>query len=410
MTERSSRLVVAILSETFSPRVGYIQNILPKYLARLGVDVHLLTEDLPPYFQLNDFQKIYGQFTAHDRLTPGAVERINGFTVHVLGHKKILGYMRMQGMLPKLKEVRPHVVQVHTAIGWLPIDAAVGKLLLGYELFTGSHTTASVFPLAQCEKAPWNAERLRALLLRGVPGRIVSWVTEKCYGATVDCADVAARFFGVQKRKLEVCSLGVDTELFRPVSSNGDREARMALRRGLGFADGEIVCIYSGRFTDAKDPLILARAIGKLRRHALPYRGLFLGAGAQELSLRDCAGCVIRPFVPFYELARYFRASDIGVWPKEESMSMLDAAACGIPIVVNDTLQACERIEGNGVMYRYGDVDDMVRVLAELRDDGTRQRLGDCGAQRMCTQFSWDVIARRRLRDYAAAVNGGTKA
>jgi glycosyltransferase involved in cell wall biosynthesis len=63
-------------------------------------------------------------------------------------------------------------------------------------------------------------------------------------------------------------------------------------------------------------------------------------------------------FVPVNELADYFRAADIGVWPRE-STSMLDAAACGLPIVVNDT-SSLLGIEGNGLVYELNNVDDMV--------------------------------------------------
>ena len=74
MSRHSSRLVIAILSETFSPRMGYIQNALPKFLARLGADVHVLTEDLPPNFQLGNFQRVYGAFNV--QLKAGATERM----------------------------------------------------------------------------------------------------------------------------------------------------------------------------------------------------------------------------------------------------------------------------------------------------------------------------------------------
>lgn len=395
---------MVILSESYSPVMGYIQNSLPKCLARLGADVHVVTMDRAPYADLPDFREIYGRFTGGFRLTPSTVEQVNGFTLHVLGHKRILGYVRMQGMLAKLRHINADVVQTQAAIGWIPLDAAIGKIILDYKLFTGCHMTSSVFPLAQSEKPPWNTERFRALVFRGLHGRVLSWATEKCYAATVDCADVATRFFGVQRQKVEICPLGVDIELFRPIRSGTDREKRALLRRELGFAEGEIVCVYSGRFSEAKDPVLLARTVSRLRQQGLPFRGLFIGAGPQEPTVRACDGCVVRPFVPVNELASYFRAADVGVWPREESISMLDAAACGIPIVVNDTVQAVERIRGNGVMYRLGEIDDLLRALSALQDAAERERLGDCGAERIRTEFSWEVIARRRLRDYEAAV------
>ncbi len=83
---------------------------------------------------------------------------------------------------------------------------------------------------------------------------------------------------------------------------------------------------------------------------------------------------------------------------------MLDAAACGLPIVANDTMTAPGRLEGNGVAYKLDDMEDLVRVLLELRDAETRKRLGSFGAQKMARDFSWESIARRRLNDYEAAL------
>ncbi len=87
-------------------------------------------------------------------------------------------------------------------------------------------------------------------------------------------------------------------------------------------------------------------------------------------------------------------------------MSMLDAATCGLPIVVNDTLKARERIEGNGVTYRLNDLDDLIRVILSLRSPELRRTLGCHGAEKMRSEFSWKSIAQRRLRDYKVALNG----
>jgi glycosyltransferase involved in cell wall biosynthesis len=83
---------------------------------------------------------------------------------------------------------------------------------------------------------------------------------------------------------------------------------------------------------------------------------------------------------------------------------MLDAAACGLPIVANQSMVAPERLEGNGLAYKLNDLGDLVRVLLELSDPSTRKRLGALGAQKMARDFSWESIARRRLQDYEYAL------
>ena len=394
---------VALLTETFSERMGYLESMLPRYLARLGAEVHVITMDLAPYYWINNFRETYGNFP--EPLIAGTVGAHEGYTLHVLGHKKVGGYMRMMGLRKKLLSIRPHVVQTMAPIGWISLDAALLKSSLGYKLFTGCHTTASVFPLANQDLPWWDRKRLRCLLTRAVPGRFTSIFTEKCYAATSDCADVAVRFFGVPQSKVDICPLGVDTELFSPVSGTKDIRARLELRQQLGFAESEIVCIYTGRFNEDKNPLLLATAVARLVRNGEPFRGLFIGSGTQAEAIQSCSGCITHPFVPFRELADFYRAADIGVWPTQESMSMLDAAACGLPIVVNHTMVATERIEGNGVAYQLNDLEDLTKVLLGLQDPVKRRRLGSCGAQKIAHSFSWDSIARQRLRDYEVSVS-----
>lgn len=397
---------VTLLSEVFARHMGHLENFLPKYFARLGAEVDVVATDLPVYHQMSERERkeAYTGFADATDLVSGAVESIQGFKLHVLAHEKALGYMKMAGLKKKLRSIAPDIVQTQHVIGWIPLQAALGKPALGYKLFTGSHYHASVFPLANKRVPPWDKELLRCRVTRSLPGWLVGLFTEKCYAITTDCADVAARFFGVPKNKIDICPLGVDTELFRPVANQEERQQRQEMRRSLAFSESDIVCIYTGRQGEDKNPLLLAQAVAHLTSAGEPFRGLFVGNGVQAQAIRSCPGCVVHPFVPVQELGNLYRAADIGVWPTQESLSMLDAAACGLPIVANNTMTAPERLEGSGLAYRLNDVDDLIRSLLKLRRHEARERLGACGAQKMARDFSWESIARRRLRDYEAAL------
>jgi glycosyltransferase involved in cell wall biosynthesis len=396
---------LVLLAPTFSRNMGYLENMLPRYLARAGIETHVVAMDLPPYYWMPESQETYGDFSGQNHA--GTMEYLDGYTLHILGHRKVAGYMRMVGLREKLSSIRPDVVQCSAVIGWVPLDAALYKFLFKYRLFSGNHYHASVFPLANKSLPWWRIERLRCAITRTLPGWAVSLLTEKCYAIAPDCADVAARFFGIPRRKIEVCSLGVDTEVFRPVSTANDQEARLELRRRLGFAESDIVCIYTGRFAEDKNPLLLAQSVAHLAGRGEPFRGLFVGKGTQGPTIQSLVGCTTHPFVPVHELGDFFRAADIGVWPAQESLSMLDAAACGLPIVANHTMTAKERIEGNGLFYQLDDREDLVRVLLQLRDLHVRQRLGSSGARKMERMFSWESIARRRIDDYRVALRVG---
>lgn len=397
---------VTLLSEVFARNMGYLENFLPKYFARLGAEVHVVSTDLPAYHQMSERERkeAYTGFADAADLVPGAVESIQGFTLHVLGHEKALGYMRMAGLKKKLRSIGPDIVQTQHVIGWIPLQAALAKPALGYKLFTGSHYHASVFPLANKRVPPWDKELLYCRVTRSLPGWLVGLFTEKCYAITPDCADVAGRFFGVPRSKIDICPLGVDTELFRPVANQEERQQRLDMRRSLGFSESDIVCIYTGRLGEDKNPLLLAKAVAHLTAAGEPFRGLFVGNGVQAGAIQSSPGCSVHPFVPVHELGDLYRTADIGVWPTQESTSMLDAAACGLPIVANDTMTAPERLEGSGLAYKLNDADALIRTLLKLRDRETRERLGACGVQKMARDFSWESIARRRLWDYEATL------
>ncbi|MDB4912877.1 MAG: hypothetical protein JWM95_521 [Gemmatimonadetes bacterium] len=397
---------IVFVTDSFAKNMGYSVNTLPRYLTRLGADVHIVTPALAPYYRREDFATTYGQFSNSGVSAPGSVEELDGYTLHTTEFERLLGHVRIKGLHAKLKALQPTIVQQQSTMGWLPLEVALMQPFLGYKFFTGNHTTASVFPLAQRESHIWEPARLKSIVTRAFPGRIVSMFSEKCYATTADCARVARDFYGQPARIVEECPLGVDTEIFYPRVGLEAESSRRDRRDKLGVLPEELLCVYSGRFAEDKNPVVLARAVASLRAQGLPFRALFVGSGAQEDRLGEFDGSIVHPFVPFRELADWFHAADIGVWPTQESTSMLDAAACGLPIVVNDTIEALDRIDGNGLVYRLNDSDDLARVLRTLITNEARRKLGDVGASRMASLFSWTAIARRRMTDYENAVAG----
>jgi glycosyltransferase involved in cell wall biosynthesis len=397
------KLKVVLLSETYAPDMGYLENVLPEYMSLLGMEVHVVTMDLQPYYQYSSGIGDSGIGRDDDRLTPGTVRIMDGYSVHVLGHKKRLGYMRMTGLFAKLRELRPDIVQTTAAIGWTAMDAAMGRLLLGYRLFTGSHNAASGFRPAR-EGYQSFAEYLRDRCTRYIPGRMVSLLTSKCYASTSDCAEIAYKFFGVQRAKTETMHLGVDTRTFRPIISDEDIASRRRVREGLGFSPDDIVCIYTGKLTMQKNAIILGRAIEILRLDGRPFRGLFVGNGEEATRIATVPGSTVMSSIPFRHLVKYYQAADIAVWTGNESISTLDAAACGIPVIISDAVRYREHIDGNGLVFRFGDIDDLCRQLHYLMDPDTRRLLGSRGADKMRTGWSWESRARQRRADYQAAL------
>lgn len=395
---------IVLISEVFCSGMGYLENLLPKYLAWQGAQVEVLATSLPPSHRQVSSAATYQEFA--DGWKPGTCETLNGFRIHILPPAKVAGHIRLAGLGKKLASLQPDIVQTMTPIGWIAVDASWYRLALGYRLFSGCHYHASVFSLAQRCTTVFSPARLKCFLQRTIHGRIASMVTEKCYAISPDCAEIAKKFFGVPENKIVVSPLGVDTEVFHPASTPAEESARARLRARFRFSECDVICIYAGRFSEDKNPLLLAKAIARLANKGHAFKGLFVGNGPQSSVIAECPGCFTQSFVPISELGDLYRSADIGIWPAQESMSMLDAAACGLPVVANDKMQAHERLEGNGMTYRLHDLDDLERVLLALRGQEVRRQLGFAGAEKMAREYSWRTIASRRLQDYEAALRG----
>jgi glycosyltransferase involved in cell wall biosynthesis len=381
---------------------GYAGMALPRAMAKLDVDVHVIAGNLNVYFNDPNYRQNYEALLG-PAVTSCGVEQANGFTLHRLAHQLIRGHVRLKGLGLKLRELRPQIVQTWTAISLIPLEAALWSLALNYKLFTAQHTCASVFQLTA--KGELGAsERMRNFILRYAHGRLIATRAVKCYTATTDCHDIAVRFMGVPHSRCSLRPLGVDTELFHPLLGEEEEKFRYRMRRKFGFANTDIVCLYSGRLTQGKNPLCLAHAVEELCAAGHPFRALFIGNGVQKDAIAASQGCVTHPFIEYRELPAYYRMADIGVWPTQESTSMLDAAASGLPIVVSNRIQAKERVDGNGLTYNENDPQDLIRVLKRLEDAVERLRLGQTGAEKMRQQFSWPVVARRTLSDFEQAL------
>lgn len=392
---------IVIISDWFAEQTGYAENCLPKALAALGHEVHLVTSNVQPYYNSPTYRQTYERFLGPPVVDCG-VKQIDGYTLHRLPHREWRGRLHLEGLSSTLRELKPQVVQtfdIHTPSTYV---AVLEKITSRYRLFLEAHTHASVFESRP--EALTGKRRMHLWTYRNVLGPIVSRFSERCYPISPDAAEIATRHHGIQKSKIVVESLGVDAAVFHPAETPADAEGRRQLRSALGISDDEIVCVYTGRFSADKNPLCLAKAVARLVAEGHPFRGLFVGNGPQEPEIRALRGNVVHEFVPFKEVARFYHASEIGVWPRQESTSQLDAAACALPLVLSDTITVRERVEGNGFLYREDSDEDLARKLLALCDAIVRKDLGVVGAVKVREHYSWEVIARRRIHDYEEAL------
>ncbi|MBC7901879.1 MAG: glycosyltransferase family 4 protein [Gemmatimonadaceae bacterium] len=393
---------IVFISSWYSENMGYAENMFPRTMAGLGHDVHLITSTAQVYYNSPDYKKTYEKLLGPAIVEP-VVKTIDGYTLHRLPLQIIEGKLGMEGLTARLTKIQPDIIQAFEIDEPATEEAARFTRSQNAKLFTESHMHKSVFLKSK-------KKQLRSAVTRFMPAnnrlKMINEQTIICYPIAEDVADLAVNFFKISRSKIKIQSLGIDSTMFR-LPTAAEKDSRADVRSKLGFDDDDIVCIYTGRFAKDKDPHTLARSINQLSETNPRFKGLFTGNGTQEDIdyISSMKNCLIQPFVRVNELNKYYWASDIGVWPRQESTSQLDAAACGLPLVLSDEISVTERVNGNGYLYREGDSNDMVEKLLRLKEKEKRETLGKIGHNKVINKYSWIAIATERLADYSRSLN-----
>jgi glycosyltransferase involved in cell wall biosynthesis len=399
------RMKIVYVTRWFSHDMGYIENCLPQAVASLGHDVHIVTSTAQVYYNYPFYHKVYGSYLGAPIVKEGKYTYKN-ITIHRLLFKRLKDEIVLQNLLQTLKAIQPDVVHVfeHNALDTYKI--AFLRLFSSFRFYSSNHDVLSVFPLAKNWEHLSLLKKLYWKIYKQLPGRIVSRVIHKCFAVTEDAGFVATKFLGVSADKLTVSTLGVDTMLFHPVSDTKKTD----LKAQLGFEKDAIVCIYTGRFTHEKNPLIVAKAIEELADQGYPFRGLFVGEGVQRPDIEKLIYCKVVDFVPYPQLPSYYQSADIGIWPGQESTSQLDAVASGLNLVLTNNIKAYTLVESQEAgderpkivsrFYTHFDKEDLKHTLLSLLDQQERKKLTQLGVQEITQHYSWLKIAERRIADY----------
>jgi len=215
-------------------------------------------------------------------------------------------------------------------------------------------------------------------------------------------------------RRIDVIPYGTDAGRFRPLPVGED------FRAEHGIPAGVPIVLSVGRLVERKgfDNVIRALPI-VLRRHPdLVY--LIGGTGADEGRLHALVdGLGLRDHVAFHgllpaeELPAWYNLCDVFVMPSRSigsdiegfGIALLEAGACGKPVIAGDSGGIPDAVEdgGSGILVDPENVEAIAEaILAVLADGETARRLGTRGYERVHAGFLWSHIARR----YAELLEG----
>ena len=209
-------------------------------------------------------------------------------------------------------------------------------------------------------------------------------------------AEYIANAFGVPRGHIRVIPCGVDTESFRPLPTQGASEpASPAIQGG----DPVILCV--ARHVKVKNLDVLLEACAALRRRGTRFRCIMLGDGPARAGLEATRArlglqdVVEMPGAAHQgEVLECWRRASVGVLTSENEgmpVSLMEAAACGVPVVATRVGGVPELVEDGvtGLLTPPGDAHALASALDRcLRDARLRSRLGAAARARAEERFT----------------------
>jgi glycosyltransferase involved in cell wall biosynthesis len=142
--------------------------------------------------------------------------------------------------------------------------------------------------------------------------------------------------------------------------------------------DDDSPFLFLGGLEPHKDPLTAARAARKL---GAPI--VFVGSGSLEAEIkRENPDAVVTGWLGREEVQAHLLRSRAlvlpSIWYEAQPGTTMEAAACGVPIIVSNLCAGVEQVDelGVGAVFKGGDVDDLAAKMAPYLDTEFARKQG----------------------------------
>jgi len=369
----------------FDPRLGYEVFYLAKKQVENGFNVCVVSSDYP-------FHGFYNK-----KWFPG-LRKVEGIVVFRLKTKcKIRSNVWVFNPIDLAKMIKnfaPDVVHSHSLLS--PLSQVILLCKNGNRYKLVGDLVTGISPLTY-------------RLIKVIKPFFNSWISSKV-NAFFACNKAVERFLLETLRtppsKTHLIPLGADHELFKPNHTKRERTRTL-----LGINSEDVIAIYTGKFLSSKrihDLLIASKAVIEQNKN---FKVVLLGDSPSLYknilkSLNKKLGIksnvlMIKP-VHRTELPNFYNAADFAVWPGTFSISIIEAMACGLPIIIAKSDWTSHYLEyGNGFSFRAGNISTLASLLLKLvQDNELRRFMGEQSRKLIEDKLNWDNIAKQYLEIY----------
>lgn len=406
---KKDKLKIVHICSYFQPELGYEEYYTAYFQKQMGHDVYVVTSDrLFPFKNIEKMLKQAGEKnTSRIRFT--GFKEIDGIKVYrqPIIIETLYDFMLVKGVKKVLQEIQPDIVQGHGGKEGTPAQGAYYKDKLGYEFVCDSHDFYFDQHVLIRKIKSWKdvVAKLDYIFFRKHLGAYTYKKAAKVIAVTPDVKDFAVDFNGVSPKKVVVTSLGADTEYF-----NYDPEARKRIRKKLGYKDSDVVVLHAGILSRRKKTERVFEVFGKIHKKYPEAKLLIVGEGeggyqkeleklAKKLGISKAVK--FTGFIGRKEMPDYLSASDIGAWLNNNSVLMMEAAACALPQVIPDMQLSHVVGYDNGFKFEQADEKAFQKYVEKLiSDPALREKMSKNARKAAVKHYSYKTNAARLVELY----------
>ncbi len=363
--------IVHVTKTLVSSGVSQKEALLAKAQLKLGHDVIFVTtkaghKSWKEVLKRNEIPNAEGTRNSEKNSVANKI-----ITLPTLFHYSDLYFCR--GVASIVKNLRADIWHLHEPSHGLPVQVAnivrhKAPIVIDQHQYTRSFDNRKLVELEY------------EFVRKRIVNRAYFWA-DSIVSVTKGGIDFLKKEYKIDRGRVHLIPLGADTEFF-----SRNEEIRKRTRNVLDISDDHVLIITTGSLHAFKRHDVLLKAFAFSIKHEQRLRLLIVGDGeynyANQLNdLIDELG--IRPyviqkgFVKEQELASLFNASDIATWALFPTISISQAIACGVPLLISRHPSQSHFLDfGCGIGFTPLDIQDYSTQLVHLaRDNKLRDKL-----------------------------------
>lgn len=381
------KIVHVEISAPFIDNWGYQENLLPKYLQKIGVENYIIAS-------ANIFPTYLKQEVIDEIKAKGSDYVLDGIQIKRIQIKKVSSsFLFTKGLMQALEEIKPDIIFHHNFnCTSMPISARYAKKH-NIPLVCDNHADS----INMSKNKLWVWLYYKFLIRMSVQFHKCNIF--KAYGVTHLRCDFIHDYYGLSRDKIDFLPIGADVDLADTINSKSD------LRTKYGCQETDFVIVSGGKMGKEKGTDNLINAVDELHEQYPQLKLILFGKFEDEKTKKQANSsdvATVHGWCDRTKTLELLKMADVACWPIHHTTLIEDAVAVCTPIINRKTATSEHLIDGNGIWVENGTKDEIKNALIHVLTRSYLEKkamIQSC--EKMKQTISYHTISKKVINDVA---------